>query len=226
MEFLFSLENVWKDPASESLHCLGRTATSFSLISLSCDTTSLLPSQGHSLVSAAQDRRAIHTCETMCNTQLHFNITCTSPGFATMLVQASLRSSSRKKSWVESQSRVLLDERIHLQVLSCLHRLHHFLLLHLHLLLPHHSGEHQGQLLRHAWAPLGNGNGEFVLLVRASAEQPQEELVVGGKDWLKRQGGDLYLGRSGWRRPRSNYPPDNLRLYLVLTTDHSWRIPL
>ena len=147
MEFLFSLENVWKDPASESLHCLGRTATSFSLISLSCDTTSLLPSQGHSLVSAAQDRRAIHTCETMCNTQLHFNITCTSPGFATMLVQASLRSSSRKKSWVESQSRVLLDERIHLQVLRCVHCLHHFLLLYLHLLLPHQSGKHQGQPL-------------------------------------------------------------------------------
>ena len=77
----------------------------------------------------------------------------------------------------------MLTESFYLQVLSCLHHLHHVLLIHLNLL-PHHTGEHQGQPLRRACAPLDDGDGEVVLLVRASAEQRKEELAVDGEDWL------------------------------------------
>ena len=83
----------------------------------------------------------------------------------------------------ETHLLAILAEILQLQVLSCLHHLQHILLHHLQIS-PHHAGEYQGQSLRRACGPLDNGDGKDVLLVGASAEQRQEELAVGSKDWL------------------------------------------
>ena len=70
-----------------------------------------------------------------------------------------------------------------MQVLSGLQHLQDVLLRHLHLP-PHHPGEHQGQPLRRAGAPLHDGDW-VVLIFMASGEQGQEELAVDCQDPTK-----------------------------------------
>ena len=68
---------------------------------------------------------------------------------AIQLSSQPLRTSSTQILLFRSHLLAILAESFDLQVLSCLHHLHDVLLLHLHLL-PHHTGEHQGQPLRRA----------------------------------------------------------------------------
>ena len=68
---------------------------------------------------------------------------------AIQLSSQPLRTNSTQILLFRAHLLAILAESFDLQVLSCLHHLHYVLLLHLHLL-PHHTGEHQGQPLRRA----------------------------------------------------------------------------